>query len=268
MEVKTHLEYLTTLSAKLKLSPTEITGIESSLEVVKSKLQTYFSGEGLIDIKPFGSFDRGTLLTRKVDTESDVDILVMFDEKRWEAQTYLNKLKQFANDNYTRSEIYQDHPTIVIELTKIKFELTPCIFRPETATHYEKYLIPQKKNPDLEWISTKPNYLKKRVNEFVKTRETLINLILLYKYWNIINGRLYKTHQVEEFVIHKFDYGEDLRYNFYKIINALHYRNDSNVQNDLNRVIKKQKSNIEYLLDGDLKEYAMMELQKILPDFN
>jgi predicted nucleotidyltransferase len=263
-----HLDYLREIAAKLKLGEAEKEKIEISLGNIKEKLNAYFADDGLKEIKPFGSYDRGTLLTRKVDSESDIDILVVFDEKRWESQTYLNKLKRFADENYQRSESYQDHPTIVIELTNIKFELVPCIYKPEDTFYYEKYSIPKKGNQTLEWMETKPNSIKDKIGEYKKTKSTLINLILLYKYWNLVNKGAYSTYQVETFLLKQFDFEKDLAENFFNIIDQLHHKNPTDAQNDLTTKTQKHKSNIELLLENEMSDYAFMELQKLIPDIS
>lgn len=266
MENKTILTYLSSLSSKLRLPDEERQKIETSVKAIKDKLVVCFFDDGLKEVKPFGSFDRETLLSRKVDSESDVDILIVFDEKKWEPQTYLNKLKQFANDNYSRSDNYQDHPTIAIELTAIKFELTPCIFKEETFWDNEKYLIPKKQSGDIQWIRTEPDQLKDKISEFKKTKETLLDLIHLFKYWNITNGKLYSTFKLEKFVIDYFDYEENLDYNFFRIIDKLNYLDNEGTQTDLNKSTQAHKNKIEVLLDNEMEEYAMMELKKIVPE--
>ncbi|MCW3085106.1 MAG: hypothetical protein JWP12_2472 [Bacteroidetes bacterium] len=265
MNDSTTLTYLQALSTQLRMPATEQQKIENSFKLIKEKLVSSFFDDGLREVKLFGSFDRGTLLSRKVYSESDVDLLIVFDEKKWEAQTYLNKLKQFADQNYPRSDNYQDHPTIVLELSNIKFELTPCIYKGETAFVYEKYLVPIKESATLQWQKTEPNLLKNKISKFVNTKDTLIQLILLFKYWNLKNQSLYKTFEVEQFIIDHFDYEEALDYNFFKIIDKLRYAN--NEQKDLNRSTQKHKKNIEVIIYNEMGEdHILLELKKILPD--
>ncbi|MCD6065866.1 MAG: hypothetical protein K0S33_692 [Bacteroidetes bacterium] len=268
MENKDQIEYLNQLAAKLKLGVTEKESIGNSVKNIKDKLESFFADDGLKEVIPFGSYDRDTLLTRKIDEESDVDILIVFDEKRWESQTYLNKLKRFAEENYPRSENYQDHPTIAIELVKIKFELVPCIYKEGNSWDSGKYLIPKKENAELEWIETNPNSLKNEINEYKKTKPVLMDLIHLYKYWNIDNGRLYSTFTVETFLLKHFDYERDLYYNFYNIIGELHFTNPKKEQNELSEKTKQYKTNIDLLIAKGMRDYALTELQKILPDIN
>lgn len=267
MKPNTHSTYLKELAGKLKLKDYEASSIETSLETIINKLKDYFKEDGLKEVVQFGSYDRDTLLTRKVDEESDVDILIVFDEKRWVSQTYLNKLKEFAETYYKKSEPYQDYPTITIELSKIKFELVPCIYKEEFLED-DKYLIPNPGNTEFEWIKTEPHSLKKQIHKYTKTRPTLIDLILLYKYWNIHHGNLYSTFQVETFLLKHFDFEEDLCYNFYKIIDVLHFDNPEKEQNDLSRRSKEQKEELEQHLNNGNYDKALLLLQEIVPSIN
>ncbi|MCC7303488.1 MAG: hypothetical protein IT233_12685 [Bacteroidia bacterium] len=264
MRNKTIAAYLKELADKIRLAPEEHDKIETSIKALKDKLILAFFDDGLTKVKRFGSYDRETLLTRKVDSESDVDLLITFDERKWEPQTYLSKLKKFAEDNYPRSDKYQDHPTIVIELNHIKFELTPCVYTAETSSYYEKYAIPKRTDAGIEWIKTEPDDLKKRIAEFTNTKGMLIDLILIFKYWNVINGSVYQTLPVENWMLKCFDQEEGIEYNVFHVIDRLNYSN-SDIQNELNRKTKQMVENIELLLEKGMDDYAQMELKKIFP---
>jgi predicted nucleotidyltransferase len=268
MENKALLNYLSNLSSQLYLPERESEKIRTSLKTIKDKLVVDFFDYGLKEVKPFGSFDRQTLLSRTVDSESDVDILIVFDEKRWEAQTYLNKLKQFATDNYTRADNYQDHPTIVLELNPVKFELTPCIHVEKAFLVSEKYLIPKKQGSDIEWITTEPDQLKDKIGEFTTTKKTLLDVIHLMKYLNVLANKPYSTFRLENFVITNFDWEENHGYNFFKMIDNLDDLGRGDIHGEFNDRLQKHKSKIKLLLSNDMEEYAIMELSKLLPEIS
>lgn len=263
MNNQTVENYLNDLAVNLTLPQNEKDKIDASIKVIKDKLVLAFFDYGLKEVKPIGSYDRGTLLSRKVDTESDVDILIVFDEKKWESQTYLNKLKQFANDEYPRADNYQDHPTIVIELNHIKFELIPCVFKAKTFFDDPKYLIPKRVNSEIEWIETFPNYLKNKIGEFEETGVALLKLIHLFKNHNFKNQDIYKTYVLEKFIIKNFDFENSLASNCFRIIRRINYIDG--IDHKENVKLKKHKFNIELLLEHDMEEYAMMELKKMFP---
>ncbi len=260
-------QYLQTLSENLSLSVSEKEKIEKSITVLKHKIAQVLFDDGLREVKPFGSYDRETLLSRNIDLESDVDLLVVFDQKRWQSQTYLSKLKQFSLDNYPQSEHYQDYPTIALELDHIKFELVPCIYKAGGFIESEKYLIPSKKGSTLEWIRTEPNEIKEKISK-VKDKDKLIRMILLFKYWNIVNLSSYKTYQVERFVIHHFDSSEPLVDNFFRLIMELSDWNSNQRQIDTNRIAKAHRKNVKTLLEHEMSDYALTELKKMIPELS
>lgn len=57
-----------------------------------------FSNE-VVEKKIFGSYVRGTILPRKVDEKSDVDIMIVFNNPYgYKPQTFLNKLKSLPKN--------------------------------------------------------------------------------------------------------------------------------------------------------------------------
>ena len=84
--------YLTDLASALVLSSTEKDHISTSVETIKTRLSLYFSTE-VEEKKVFGSYVRGTILPRKADDKSDVDIMVVFkNPDGYKPQTFLNRL--------------------------------------------------------------------------------------------------------------------------------------------------------------------------------
>ena len=94
-------------------------------DTLSTKLGNYF--DNIASKFVFGSYDRRTILRRSKDSNSDIDFMVCFtDGNEWTPQTLMNRLKRFAEANYSKNEIYQSSPTIVLELSHIKFELVPA----------------------------------------------------------------------------------------------------------------------------------------------
>ena len=65
--------YLQTLGSTLVLNQSEKDSIITSLSTLKSRLSSYF-GSDISEKKEFGSYSRGTILPRKADCNSDVDL--------------------------------------------------------------------------------------------------------------------------------------------------------------------------------------------------
>jgi len=135
------LSHLQNTADSIKIQDSERTAIDTSISSLSSKLSSYFDN---IESKfVFGSYDRRTILRRSIDANSDVDYMVVFsDGSSWTPQTLMNRLKRFAEAKYSRSEIYQSSPTVVLELNHIKFELAPAykswgtLYIPAPASDY------------------------------------------------------------------------------------------------------------------------------------
>lgn len=117
-------------------------------------------------------------MPRKADEKSDVDLMVVFSNPYgYQPQAFLNKLKEFAEYYYSRSEIYQSSPTIVLELNHIKFELTPA------RVNYGSYYIPKSSS---EWMYTDPDGFYSKLTECNKNNSYKIKpIVRILKHWNI-----------------------------------------------------------------------------------
>jgi len=196
--------YLSDLASELVLSTTEKESINKSVATLRSRLTAYFSD----DIKEqfqFGSSMRGTILPRKADSESDIDYMVVFDTSRTtlKPQSYLTKLKTFAESKYSTSEIYQSHPTLVLELNHIKFELVPAI-----NSFWTGYQIPSPSSSWAEWMTTNPNGYNNTLTSVNTNNNYLIKpVIRLSKYWNALSHHCYYSFKLEEYICGLSYYG-------------------------------------------------------------
>ena len=111
MSVATHLS--DTASA-LVLSTAEKESITRSISTLRGRVTAHF-GTSVVEQIQFGSSMRGTILPRKADADSDVDYMVVFDNSgNYKPQTFIERLRKFAQDRYGSSEIYRSHPTVVL----------------------------------------------------------------------------------------------------------------------------------------------------------
>lgn len=173
--------FLSNLSSEMVIRDSKKESISTSILTLNNRLKSYFGSE-VIDIIKFGSYSRGTILPRKFDEISDVDIMVVFKNVyNYKPQTFLDKLKRFAYAKYSTSEIHQSSPTIVLELNHIKFELVPAIRVYSWSNDH--YNIPKNSTT---WILSQPKsfddaLIKCNKNNYHKIKPT----IRLLKYWNI-----------------------------------------------------------------------------------
>ena len=212
------LSYLTNLSSQLVLSTDERINIGVSLGFLKTKLSNWSHSSDIQEQAVFGSYDRDTILPRKYDEGSDVDYMIVFkNPNQLQPETFRTWLKKFAEDKYTRSEIYLDYPTTVLELSHIKFELVPAI-KPMWGT----YMIPDNTTIFSKWQSTNPFTLKNTITEANKINHNIRPLIRVMKYWNVLNGKPYASFELEQKIANMpFWYSKNLEECFYFFVEAL-----------------------------------------------
>ena len=256
--------FLEELSSKLVFKDEEKNKVGISVSSIKTKLKNYFGSE-IIDIVVFGSYTRGTILPRKADEESDIDIMVVFEynSKQYKPQTYLNWLKQFAIEYYSRSEIHQDSPTIVLELNHIKFELVPA-YIPFSYSN-GVYNIPNGPN---QWIITKPNDFNNTLIECNKFNNSMIKpIIRLIKRWNVTNnGRNMQSFEIEKKIAENMyyaryscsNYTDYLKEAFTKIRDYLNFDEITEAINTIDQAIQDEN-------DG-LRLTALSEIQEVFKD--
>jgi len=198
MSVNTHL---TGLASDLVLSDTEKTGIATSITTLVTRLDAYF-GKGITSHFQFGSYPRGTILPRKADNNSDIDYMIVFDtsDGQKKPQTYLDRLKKFAETKYSTSEIFQSSPTVVLSLNHIKFELVPAIYN-------YGYQIPSPASYWADWMSTDPVAANKSLQDKnVAENYKIKPLVRLVKYWNALKGYPFTSFSLEQYIIGKYFY--------------------------------------------------------------
>ena len=87
--------YLQNLASALVLSESEKSSVTISVNTIKSRLDGYFSD--ITEKKVFGSYSRETILPRKADEKSDVDIMVVFSKQNgYNPESFLDRLNKFA----------------------------------------------------------------------------------------------------------------------------------------------------------------------------
>lgn len=251
--------YLETLARDLRVVDSEETKIETSISTIKSRLTSYF-GDQVTEKKVFGSYDRDTILSRKSDDDSDVDIMVVFSNPdNYKPQTFLNKLKNFVEYYYSSSEIYQSSPTIVLELNHIKFELVPA------KREFSLLYIPD--GPS-NWMYTNPDKLKDTVNASNRNNSYKIRPVLrLIKHWNVNkNYRDMASYSLEETI------ASDLDYAYFSCTSYVDYTKRALKAIEIKTVSSRVQtaiSHIEKAIDyenNDMPYSAKDEIKKAFPE--
>ena len=260
MSVNSHL---TGLASALVLTDTEKSGITTSITTLASRLNSHF-GTTITSHFQFGSYPRGTILPRKADGNSDIDYMVVFNtatEGQKKPQTYLDRLKKFAEAKYQTSEISQSSPTIVLSLNHIKFELVPAI------NNYG-YQIPSPASSWSEWMSTDPVAFNKTLQDKNVAENSQIKpLVRLVKHWNALKGYPFASFILEQYIVNKYFYQcTSLRDYFYAFWDDFNCTYDSpQYIKDMIITAKKYAKNAK---DNEAAGYtttAEQEIKKIVP---
>ena len=194
--------YLEQLAAGGLIRELEKVNINRSLSLLQGRLDSHFgqvasNAAGIKAHFAFGSYTRGTMLPRSMDPYSDVDYMIIFDDAEQHPQSCLDRLKRFAEKHYQSSEIYQSHPTVILSLNHVRFELVPAI---ETA--FSGIQIPTKNSFFSNWTSTSPNEFNKSLTEKNKSNyNTIKPLVRLLKYWNACNKYPFDSYNLENRVV-------------------------------------------------------------------
>lgn len=185
--------YLSGLASHAILRDDEKAGVQRSITTLQTRLANHF-GTQLGQHFVFGSYSRGTILPRSMDPHSDVDYMVIFSDSGLQPQSYLDRLRRFAETQYARSEVGQSHPTVVLELNHIRFELVPAV-----QTWFGGLQIPAKGSGYQSWQDTDPTGFNQTLSSANQSNSNLIKpLVRVMKYWNATAKYPFESYALEQ----------------------------------------------------------------------
>lgn len=205
----------------LGYSSTEREKIGASLNQIQKVLRDKLLNQ-VSNIMTFGSYTRNTILPRKFDTNSDVDILVIFDTQlgKKTAGTYRKNIVDSLSTSYPNSIVKKDFPTVRLELNHIMFDVVPCYKELNWSNSYT-YYIP---SPNDSWRTTIPNDIN---DELARKNQSygnniVRNVIRLCKHWNSSYGRIFDSYELEKWIVNRHFYsGDNLYDKFLSVMNDL-----------------------------------------------
>lgn len=253
--------YLLEIASNAVLSSAEEAMIDTSILSIKARLSLWFGNE-VNEAKQFGSSTRGTILPRSMDEKSDIDMLIVFSDRQYRPQTYIERIRRFAEEKYYSSEIGQSHPTVVLALNHIKFDLVPAI-----SAWGGGYLIPAPSVGYSDWQATNPDSFSEQLIE--KNRQHgfhLKRLIRLVKYWNSVNGYVYDSYDLERSIVNNLRYHLGFKEYVYYAFNELSLElNAAQWKFDKVARAKKVIEQTRFYEELDLVSAAENEIKKIIP---
>lgn len=168
----------------LAKSSTERDRINNSLNVLESKIKSGLSYE-INRFLRFGSYTRNTILPRRYDSNSDVDLMVIMkvaNGRLMSPNTYRTNIQQVLQRTYPNSLSGKDFPAVKLELNHIMFDIVPAYIEADWFGT-QRYYIPDKGSG---WMETFPNDINNKLSELNQAHgnNTIRNVIRLCKHWN------------------------------------------------------------------------------------
>jgi predicted nucleotidyltransferase len=245
----------------IKYNSTEREYIEDKISNLKTNLKAWF-GNSISEILVFGSYKRDTILPRRFDDHSDVDILVVFSDSEQERtpETYRTRLKKFAEGKYPTSKVLKDHPSIVLEMNQIKFDLVPS--RKTSNFFSNTYEIPDKSG---YWMTTDPVGFNASVTESNTKYNFIVKpIIRLFKRWNANNDYPFTTYGLEKEIAAMNFSGDNYQTGFLYVISQLSTYSLSISSGQKVETLKTNGRWITEYLDRDNQEKAIEVTCRIL----
>lgn len=255
------ISYLGRRATEAVLSENEKSSIARSIGTLNSRLDLYFPGQ-LQDRFQFGSSTRGTILPRSLDDHSDIDFMVVFSDAGYTPQAYLDRLKRFVSTYYSTSTIYQDSPTITLELGHIKFDLVPA-----TSSFLFGLKIPDGSGG---WQSTNPNDFNQTLSDKNKNNANLIKpTIRLAKIWNASNGYVFDSFSFEKWIVDLYFWAKPNNHRdfLFTVFDALSPHSESTQwrKDKINRA-KEIVANVRSYERADQFDRAEREVKKLIKE--
>ncbi|SDA23407.1 hypothetical protein SAMN05216315_12056 [Nitrosospira sp. Nsp18] len=252
------ITYLEKRASNAILSGAEEISINRSIDTIKNRLDSYFGPELSAHFR-FGSSTRGTILPRSMDRQSDIDYMVVFNKGGYAPQTYLDRIKKFADFYYSSSEIKQSSPSIVLQLDHIRFDLVPAL-----SNWPFGYRIP---NGASAWRDTNPNDFNETLIAKNNVESFLIKpTIRLAKFWNMQRGAIFDSFLLEKHIVGIwFFLCNNQKDYLFKAIDSLDsYHNAQGKREEIERakyIVAKVR---QYERDG-MPNSAEAEVKKLIP---
>jgi predicted nucleotidyltransferase len=216
----------------------------------------------------FGSYDRDTILPRKIDKNSDIDLMIVFNHTKYERtpETYRSWLKIFADKYYKErygSVVVKSFPTVTIRLGAINYDLVPA--KEEIFLSTSFLYIPSKSEG---WQITNPNDVKNKLIQANTQYNSIVRpIIRLMKAWNCTNDYPYGSYELELFVTGLNYYGDDIQKGFFYAVGQLltSYGDPQSKQDKVNS-LKYNIGKVKDCLEQDDSVKAKQWLHRVLPN--
>jgi hypothetical protein len=190
--------------------------------------------------------------------------MVVFAQGSSTPQTYMNRLKSFAEKNFSTAEIVQSNPAVVLCLDHIAFDLVAAL-----ASYGDYYLITAPASSYDEWTKTKLSDINSRLAFLNNANGSLITpMIRLLKIWNADNDCVFDSFGLEKWIVGQVYHGcITLRDYVFDVVEQLNvdYHAAEWKKDKLKRA-KNIVANIKRYESQGLQADAEAEIKKLIPE--
>ncbi len=224
MNINSKLVQFATGDLVLSKNEIERNKIETSLSILEGKLKNGL-GNNILEFKRFGSFTRNTILPRKYDQNSDIDLMVIMNTEQniYKPETYRTWIKNVIDKSYPNSISSKDFPVVKLELNYIMFDLVPAYKVIQNWPFNQvQYFIPDKTNI---WQSTVPNDINENLRKYNQTTgdNSLRNVIRLCKHWNASSGYPLESYLMEKKIIDYWNWLTSINTTYAKFLEVMNF---------------------------------------------
>src|ERR1041384_2336803 len=172
--------------------------IKASQAQLEKKLEDHFDDD-IDEFLLFGSYTRNTILPRNYDSQSDIDLMVLFNTGLTPG-TYRKNLHDFLKTAYPNSLSKKDFPVVKLELNHIMFDIVPAYYEESNWSNNMIYYIP---DYDDGWRETVPNDLNDTLTSKNQSYgENIVrNVVRLCKHWNWGAGYPFQSYEMEKEIL-------------------------------------------------------------------
>lgn len=245
----------------LARSSKERSRIDNSLTQLEKVISNKLSIKQFIR---FGSYTRNTILPRKYDSKSDIDLMVVFNTSNgvMTSGTYRKHILDVLSNAYPNSISKKDFPVIKLELNHIMFDVVPA-YSEESFWGGAKYYIPDSGNG---WRQTVPNDINSDLAQKNQSYggNVIRQVIRLCKHWNASAGYPLESYLMEKDIVNLVYWGNENTYErFLKTLNSV-AGNHNGVRQAMNYIYQYQGS----IFNPPNPQKQLQWLQKLLPGLN
>lgn len=210
-------QYTKELAYSIVPQPLERATVENFLSEVEEKISDFFK----FDIErtiPFGEFARETSLRHTIDKDSNVTLMLLFQNDIYIENFFAlkNKLIEFVISLFPQPE--EISKQLKIQMKYGFVQLVPAI----VAEINSKSTLLVASASNESWIESNPLLFDQNINK--KNEETsfiLKPVIRLLKYWNLTHGRYFSTETIELFVSNRMTTSQSLHLELLQLLEQI-----------------------------------------------